>query len=193
MVRRVFVSLALSTLAAAASIAACSSPNDGAGSGATEGGDPDGATCVAYVPPSDFSPNVPLVRFSVDVFPVFTASCAFASCHGSTTAPQGGLFLGPDPARAYANLVGVASSELPAMLRVKAGDPASSYLLYRLDGDACTLAGCTTVACYELMPQTSPAIAETKRLAIRGWIAQGALSDLPDAGPASDASQPESD
>jgi hypothetical protein len=193
MVLRIFLSLVLSTLAAAASIAACSSPNDGAGPGDTEGGDPDGATCIAYAPPSNFNPSEPVVSFSVDVFPIFTASCAFSSCHGSTTAPQGGLVLGSDPARVYANLVGVASSEFPAMLRVKAGDPASSYLLYRLDGDACTLAGCTTVACYELMPQSSPAIAETERLAIRGWIAQGALSDLPDAGPASDASQPESD
>ena len=67
------------------------------------------------------------------------------------------------------------------MPRIKAGDPANSYLLHRIDGDACTLAGCTSAACSELMPQGGPRSPRPKRLTIRGWIAQGALSDVPDA------------
>ena len=168
-------------LATAVAFGACSS------SGAAPDAGPvtpdDAATCQVYSPPASFDPTTPAVTFSGGVLPLFAASCAFASCHGSTTAPQGGLFLGGDPARVYANLVGVAATDYPGMERVKPGDPASSYLLHRLDGDACSLAGCTTLACYELMPQGNPTpLPEATRLMIRGWIAQGALSDLPDAG-----------
>ena len=34
------------------------------------------------------------------------------------------------------------------------------------------------------MPQGGPSLPETQLLTIRGWIAQGAVSDIPDAGTA---------
>jgi hypothetical protein len=120
------------------------------------------------------------------VEPVFVASCSFPDCHGSTTSPQGGLYLGSNAGKAYASLVGVASEDYPSMKRVTPGDPANSYLLYRIDGDACSLANCVSSACSELMPQGGPALAKTSLLAIRAWIAQGAIDDVSDDAGASE-------
>jgi hypothetical protein len=86
--------------------------------------------------------------------------------------------------------VNVPSVEFPVMNRVKPGVPYASYLLHRIDGDACALLGCTDAVCNELMPQGGPALDESKRLTIRAWIAQGAVSDLPDAGTSGDAGSP---
>lgn len=128
------------------------------------------------------------MSFTNDVLPIFGASCSLSSsCHNSTDTSPGGIYLGTQGALVYSNLVNVTSIELPTMVRIKPGDPAASYLLHRIDGDACTLAECTDAVCNELMPQGGPALDESKRLTIRAWIAQGALSDLPDAGLAGDA------
>jgi hypothetical protein len=98
------------------------------------------------------------------------------------------MYLGTDAAKTYANIVSVTSTEYPSMVRVKPGDTANSYLLHRIDNDACTLSGCTSTACAELMPQgNSTTLPEAQLLTIRGWIAQGAVSDVPDAGPVADA------
>jgi hypothetical protein len=174
----------LAALAGGLFFAACSSNGAvpaGVDSGAAEESDAGDAACQAFVPPTSFNPSSPAVTFSGDVLPIFSASCAFSSCHGAATGPQGGLYLGTDRARVYANLVAV-STEYPTMPRVDPGNPGNSFLLHRIDNDACALAGCTTTECSELMPQGGPVLAEAKLLTIRAWIAQGALSDLPDAG-----------
>jgi hypothetical protein len=129
----------------------------------------------------------PTYSFTTDVMPIFQTSCAFSVCHGSSTAPEGGMYLGPDAAQVYANIVNVASTEYPAMLRIKPGDPANSYLMHRVDDDASNLAGCTSLACAELMPQGGPPLAATDLATIRGWISEGALSDVADAGSSPDA------
>ena len=126
------------------------------------------------------------MSFANDVQPLLATRCAQASCHGSTTTSPAGIYLGSRAAVVYANLVGVFSTELPTMVRVAPGDPAGSFLFRRLDGDACTLPGCTAVACSELMPQGGPPLEQASLLLIRDWISQGALDDLPDAGPADD-------
>jgi len=158
--------------------------DSGTDSGATaDTGTGDGESCQAFVPPASFDPTSPVVTFTGDVLPIFSASCAFVSCHGSETGPQGGVYLGADSALVYSNLVGVASTYLPAMPRVDPGNPGNSFLLHRVDGDACTLPGCTTTECSELMPQDSTALPEAELLTLRAWVAQGAASDLADAGP----------
>jgi len=172
-------SLALAALTGGGFFLACSNGgNQGAtGTPGADGGE-DGSSCVVFAPPTSFDAGAPSVSFASDVVPIFVASCSFPSCHGSTTAPQGGVYLGASAGQVYANLVGVPSTELVSMDRVKAGDPANSFLLHRVDGDACSLAGCTSAACTELMPQGGPALEEAKLLAIRAWIIQGALSDV---------------
>jgi hypothetical protein len=139
--------------------------------------------CQAYVPPSDFSPASPTVTFTADVMPIVTRSCAFASCHGSESGPTGGMYLGANEEATYENIVNVPSNDVPAMVRVKPGDPASSFLQHKIDGDACVVATCSGT-CAELMPQGQDLMAVTDRLTVRAWIAQGALSDIPgsDAG-----------
>jgi hypothetical protein len=173
--------LALLSIGGSGLFAACSSSPAAPGT-SNDGGGSDGAACSAFVPPASFSPTSPTVSFTNDVFPIFETSCAFSSCHGSSSNPAAGMFLGADEGQVYANIVKVAATEYPSMVRVAPGDPANSYLLHRIDGDACTLPGCTSAACAESMPQYSPLLPEAQLLAIRGWIAQGALSDIPDAG-----------
>ena len=162
-------------LAVCGLLPACSNDN--------AGGVEDASTCPApYVPPASFDPSSPTVSFTASVFPIVSTSCAFSSCHGSLGAPPGGLYLGGDPASVYDDIVNVASTEYPSMVRVKPGDPANSYLLHRIDGDACNLSGCTSTACAELMPQGGPQLPQAELLSVRAWIAQGALSDVADSG-----------
>jgi hypothetical protein len=156
-------------------------------SGAQDAGSGEASACTPYAPPSSFDPTAPRVSFVSDVLPVLTASCGLAGCHASPTASEGDLYLGPDGAAVLANLVDVPSEDLPSMPRVKPGTPGDSFLLYKIDADACSLAGCGGAVCSEAMPQGSPLLAEASRLLVRAWIDQGAVSDLPDAG-ARDAS-----
>jgi hypothetical protein len=183
--------LVLLAILGPAVFAACSGTSGTAGSPALDAGSDSGATCQPFVPPSTFNPSSPAVSFANDVLPILELSCNFSSCHGSTTTSQAGLYLGTRGALVYANLVGVASTELPSMARIKAGDPANSFLLHRIEGDACTLAGCTTTICNELMPQGGPPLDATKVLTVRAWVAQGAVNDLveADAGSSPDASE----
>jgi hypothetical protein len=62
---------------------------------------------------------------------VFTPICSV--CHAGATAPQG-LML--DAAHSYNLLVGVPSTEVPSILRVKASDPTNSYIIQKLEGHA---------------------------------------------------------
>jgi hypothetical protein len=130
------------------------------------------------------------VSFATDVMPILEQSCGFASCHGSPSAPQAGMYLGTDGHRTYSNIVGVAATNY-SMKRVTPSDAQNSYLLHRIDNDACTLPGCTSTACAELMPQGNPSTLPDAQLdTIRGWIVQGAKNDLPatsDAGSTTDA------
>jgi hypothetical protein len=163
-----------------------SGPGGSSGGGSSSGGSPgDGSTCQPYVPPSSFHPSSPQISFSTEVMPIFRSSCGLASCHGSVTSPQAGIYLGnttlagsaSDDSQVYANLIDVASADYPSMERVKPGDLANSYLLHRIDNDACTLPNCTTTACAELMPQGSPQLGISDLNTVRAWIAQGALND----------------
>jgi hypothetical protein len=171
----------------ASSLAACSSTD------AAPSLTPESGACEAYVPPSTFDATSPAVPFSQGatadsptVMKVILQSCAFSSCHGSIAGPTGGMYLGPDLSMTYLNIVGVASNDEPSMVRVKASDPADSFLQHKIDGDSCTLSGCTSDDCTELMPYGQDLLAVNDRLTFRAWIAQGAQADFtivsPDAG-----------
>lgn len=96
-----------------------------------------------------------------DVVALFTERCSFAGCHGGG-APAAGLRL--EPAVAFDNLIGVASTQQPAMQRVAPGAPEASYLIAKLSptppvGSQMPLGGALTAAELAL---------------VRGWIAAGA-------------------
>jgi hypothetical protein len=92
---------------------------------------------------------------------VFTPICTV--CHAGASAPQG---LRLDAANSYALLVGVPSTEVPSLLRVKPGDPASSYIVQKLEGHA---------AIGAQMPFGGPPLPAATIAVIRQWISDGAL------------------
>jgi hypothetical protein len=92
-------------------------------------------------------------------------------CHAGANAPAG---LRLDAANSYAMLVGVASVERPAILRVAPGDPSNSYLVQKLEG---------TAGVGERMPAGLPALPQSDINVIRQWIADGALPGSAASGP----------
>ena len=63
------------------------------------------------------------------VYAVIESNC---SCHLSEEGESGLSMMTMDAA--YANLVGTASQELPALNRIEAGDPDNSYLVRKITG-----------------------------------------------------------
>src|SRR4051812_18799608 len=88
----------------------------------TEGG-PSATSGCDYVAPDSFDGLNPKVSFSTDVLPIFSRSCAFSTCHGSTTGPANGVFLGNEKARVFAAIVNVKGGELTSMPFVTPGNP----------------------------------------------------------------------
>ena len=103
---------------------------------------------------------------------MFTPDCATSGCH-SGGAPSAGLNL--EAANSYAQLVGIASIQDGAILRVNAGSPNSSYLIQKLEG---------TAAAGNQMPP-SAALPQADIDVIRQWISDGAIDDtvVPPAAP----------
>lgn len=95
---------------------------------------------------------------------IFTPICSV--CHAGSNAPEG---LRLDAADSYNLLVGVPSTEVPSLLRVKPGDPANSYIIQKLQGTAAVGArmpfGC---------PATQPCLSASTIAFIQQWITNGA-------------------
>lgn len=92
---------------------------------------------------------------------VFTPICS--KCHIGASAPQG---LQLDAAHSYNLLVGVPSSEQSNLLRVKPGDPNSSYMVRKIEGASGITGG--------QMPLGETPLDQTTIDAIRQWITNGA-------------------
>ncbi len=97
---------------------------------------------------------------------ILSVQCEF--CHTGATAPRG---LRLDPANSFALLVGVPSSQQPALQRVEPGNPDDSYLIRKLEGDP-TISGAQ-------MPLTLPALPQSDIDVVRQWITDGALPTNP--------------
>lgn len=139
----------------------------------------DDDVCTDYSPPASFDAQNPKVTFAKDVMPIFSQSCAFASCHGSASGSANGVFLGgTDPIRVHQAIFDVRSSKLPTMPFVKAGDPRESFLMRKMDGSHCLLdAQCTDNDCGQSMPKNDETLSVDARDVVRRWIAQGAKND----------------
>jgi len=97
---------------------------------------------------------------------VFTPKCS--GCHNGSN-PPGGALPGSQDLRAgksFASLVNVASQEQPALMRVKPGDPANSYLIRKLEG-AAGISG-------SQMPLGGPFLDQATIDKVKSWIASGA-------------------
>ena len=95
---------------------------------------------------------------------VFTPICAVPGCHVGASAQQGLMLDSVN--NSFLDLVGVNSSELPAVLRVDPGNPDNSYLVQKLEG-------APTIA-FAQMPLNQPPLSTDQIDAIRQWILNGA-------------------
>ena len=94
---------------------------------------------------------------------IFSANCALSGCHA-----------GPSPAQAqnlaagqsFANIVAVASTEAPTLLRVSPGRPDRSYLVQKIEG---------TAAVGARMPLGMSPLSAQQISTIRDWILNGAV------------------
>lgn len=95
-----------------------------------------------------------------EVLDIFDEKCAFAGCHVGTAAPKG-LDLSED--FAYSGLVNQNSGDYGSRyLRVKPQDPARSYLMMKLKGNA--------IIKGERMPKSSNMLTSEELAAIENWI-----------------------
>jgi hypothetical protein len=94
---------------------------------------------------------------------VFTPICS--KCHIGAGAPHG---LQLDAAHSYNLLVGAPSSEDPSLLRVKPGDPDSSYMVHKIEGLPGIVGG--------RMPLGETPLPQATIDAIRQWITDGAAN-----------------
>jgi uncharacterized protein (TIGR03118 family) len=97
---------------------------------------------------------------------IFTPICS--GCHNGSN-PPGGALPGSQnltTGNTFLNLVGVPSQEVPAVLRVKANDPANSYLIQKLEG-AAGIQG-------SRMPLGGPFLDQAAIESVKSWIASGA-------------------
>jgi hypothetical protein len=92
---------------------------------------------------------------------IFTPICT--RCHIGASAPEG---LQLDAAHSYSLLVGVPSSEVGSILRVKPGDPDNSYVILKLQ-DSPGIVGAQ-------MPFGGPYLPQSTIDVIRQWITDGA-------------------
>jgi len=118
-------------------------------------------------PGGSFGPNFSEIQSNV-----FTPDCATSGCHAGAN-PDAGLNL--EAANSYAQLVGIASTQDAAILRVNPGNPNASYLIQKLEGTAATGGQ---------MPP-SGALDQADIDVIRQWISDGAIDDtvVPPAAP----------
>ncbi len=105
--------------------------------------------------------------FSKDLMPILRTQCAI--CH-LTGQEQGNLAL--PPAKAYASLVNVKSTEAPALIRVTPGQPDKSYLIAKLEGTQIKAGGKGA-----RMPFAGAPLPADKIKLFRDWIAAGAAKN----------------
>ena len=92
-----------------------------------------------------------------------TPTCARAGCHSAASASAD---LSLASGQAYGNLVGVPSSQVPALNRVTPNDPDNSYLIKKLRGDG-DIQG-------SRMPRGGPFLTDAQIARFVSWIQDGA-------------------
>jgi hypothetical protein len=128
----------------------------GSGSGLDADGNPIGAS--GSEPSGPLTPDFQSIQDNV-----FTPICT--RCHSGAGAPEG---LQLDAAHSYALLVGVPSTEVPTTLRVKPGDPTSSYIIQKLQNSSGIVGA--------QMPFGGPYLPQSTIDVIQQWISEGALA-----------------
>ena len=89
----------------------------------------------------------------------------WSGCHDPLARQEG---LAHAAGRAYAQVVNVASTEMPQLPRIRPADPTSSYLYRKIVGSGIT---------GDRMPQGGPDLTDAQIKLIRDWIRRGAPND----------------
>ena len=124
----------------------------GCGAGSGDGDDDDGGG-------GELQPTLQSIQTNI-----FSPICAQAGCHVGASAQQGLMLDSVD--NSFQDLVGIASTEVPSLLRVDPGNPDNSYLVHKIEGRS-TIVGAQ-------MPLNQPALSSAQIDAIRTWIQNGA-------------------
>ena len=129
-----------------------------AGEGGGEGGGgPKPPECTSQVPGDPIS-------YQANIAPLLARSCGLAGCHLPPLVNAG---LDLTPAKAYNQMVGVNSQQVPRLKRIKPGDPDNSYLIHKLEGRSDIIG--------VRMPRgNGPYLTDGQILVIKRWIANGA-------------------
>jgi mono/diheme cytochrome c family protein len=118
-------------------------------------------------PPPPPPPPVATVTLAQLQQSIFTPTCSGCHTGGGSSLP-GSMNLS-NAAATYAALVGVASTEIPSILRVTAGDPDNSYLVDKIEGSPGIVGS--------RMPQGGAPLSATLIANVRTWIAEGAQNN----------------
>jgi hypothetical protein len=110
-------------------------------------------------------PPDPTATFTRVQNELFSPTCAQLACH-DPLGQQSQMVL--SSGRAYANIVGVSSVEMPQLRRIAPSDPANSYLYRKITG-----AGITG----DRMPLNQSRLTEAQISLVRDWIRRGAPND----------------
>ena len=110
-------------------------------------------------------PIDPTATFTRVQTEIFTPTCAQLGCHDTIGRQEQQIL---SSGRAYANTVGVASVEMPSLMRVTPGDPTNSYLYRKITGSGIT---------GDRMPQGLPPLTDAQIKLVRDWIRRGAPND----------------
>lgn len=148
--------LCVALLATAAGLAGCA----GNGEGLNANGVPIGSSSGSSGGSSSGGGTVTADFQSIQEN-VFTPICS--PCHSGATAPEGETL---DAAHSYNSIVGVPSTEVPTLDRIKAGDPDNSYLVQKIEG-AAGIVGAQ-------MPYHETPLPQSTINAIRQWVTDGA-------------------
>ena len=112
--------------------------------------------------PEPIDPTATLTRVQTEVF---TPTCGALGCHDPLGRQEGMILT---TGRSYTNTVGVASNQMPSLMRVTPSDPANSYLYRKIVGSGIT---------GDRMPQGGPYLTDAQIKLVRDWIRRGAPND----------------
>ena len=115
--------------------------------------------------PGSGEPIDPTATFTRVQNEVFTPTCGALGCHDPLGHQESQILTA---GRSYANTVGVASVQMPQLVRVKPLDPANSYLYRKIVGSGIT---------GDRMPQGGPYLNDAQTKLVRDWIRRGAPND----------------
>jgi hypothetical protein len=110
------------------------------------------------------APGTPALTFTEIQNQIFTPNCVKSGCHSTASASEG-LVLAAG--LAYASIVNRPATEEPQLDRIKPGNPAASYLLAKVRGDA-DITGAR-------MPLDGPPYLTPQQIAgLTAWVEAGA-------------------